>query len=86
MTLAKPKKIKKPARPTRDEFELEDIANSLSEAHNEKLEVILNVWKRDEPVQGVVAKMDGNTKLIHIEQFTETLKIPFKDIMNVQNV
>lgn len=86
MDLTKPKKIKKPARPTRDEFELEDIANSLTEALAEKSELRLTVWKREDPVRGKVVKMDGNTKLIHIENFTETIKVKFMDILYVQRV
>lgn len=77
-------KAKKPQRPTRDEFELEEIANNLTEAHTEKSEVLLTVWKREEPVTGVVTKMDGNTKLIHIENGIERAKIPFMDILKVQ--
>jgi len=77
-------KTKKPQRPTRDEFELEEIANSLTEAHTEKNEVILTVWNREEPVTGVVTKMDGNTKLIHIENGMDRVKIPFMNILKVQ--
>lgn len=84
MTLAKPKKVKKPARPSRDEFELEEIASSLTEAYEEKNEILLTVWKREDQVRGKVVKMDGNTKLIHIENFTETIKVPFMDILFVQ--
>jgi len=86
MTLTKPKKVKKPARPTRDEFELEDIANTLTEALEEKSELRLTVWKREDPVRGKVVKMDGNTKLIHIESFTETIKVKFMDILIAQKV
>ncbi|MDE5051771.1 YolD-like family protein [Niallia taxi] len=84
MELAKPKKVKKPARPTRDEFELEEIANTLTEALQEKNELRLTVWKREDPVRGKVVKMDGNTKLIHIENYTETIKLKFMDILYVQ--
>lgn len=86
MDLTKPKKIKKPARPTRDEFELEEIANTLTEALEEKNELRLTVWRREDPVRGKVVKMDGNTKLIHIENFTETIKVKFMDILIVQKV
>ncbi|MGN7938481.1 YolD-like family protein [Metabacillus sp. 22489] len=86
MMLAKPKKVKKPARPTRDEFELEEIANTLTEALEDKSELRLTVWKREDPVRGKIVKMDGNTKLIHIENFTETIKVPFMDILFVQRV
>lgn len=82
MMLAKPKKVKKLARPSRDEFELEEIANTLTEALEDKSELRLTVWRRE----GKVVKMDGNTKLIHIENFTETIKVPFMDILHVQRV
>ncbi|PKG22828.1 YolD-like family protein [Niallia nealsonii] len=77
-------KTKKLQRPQRDEFELEEIANSLLEAHTEKSEVLLNVWKRDEPVKGTIVKMDGNTKLIHVENDIDCVKIPFMNILKVQ--
>nr|WP_141432670.1 YolD-like family protein [Bacillus sp. 03113] len=79
----KPTKAKKTPRPTRDEFELEEIANSLTEAHQEKKEVSLIVWRKEEQICGKVAKLDGQTKLIHIEKNLSTLKIPFIDIMKV---
>jgi YolD-like protein len=74
-------KVKK-KRPTRDEFELEEIGNTLVEAYDEKSEVILDVWEKD-PVQGTVIKMDSRTRLIHIEKNTEITKVPFMDIMKV---
>ncbi|MGI8352005.1 YolD-like family protein [Niallia circulans] len=84
MMLAKPKRVKKPARPIRDKFELEELANTLIEALEDKVELRLTVWKREDPVRGKVVKMDGNTKLIHIERFTEIIKVPFIDILQVK--
>lgn len=69
-------------RPTRDEFELEEIGNILVEAYDEKSEVNLIVWER-EPVQGNIVKMDSRTRLIHIEKNTVVTKVPFMDIMKV---
>ena len=40
--------------------------------------------EEEDPVRGKVVKMDGNTKLIHIEKFTETIKVPFMDILFAQ--
>ncbi|MED3574482.1 YolD-like family protein [Cytobacillus praedii] len=74
-------KVKK-KRPTRDEFELEEIGNTLVEAYDEKLEVLLDVWEK-ENVQGNIIKMDSRTRLIHIEKNSEITKIPFMDIMKV---
>lgn len=69
-------------RPTRDEFELEEIGTTLVEAYDEKSEVNLIVWER-EPVQGNIVKMDSRTKLVHIEKNTLITKVPFMDIMKV---
>ncbi|MEH7522040.1 YolD-like family protein [Bacillus sp. JJ1503] len=74
-------KVKK-KRPTRDEFELEEIGNSLVEAHDEKSEVILDIWEK-EVIQGQIIKMDSRTRLIHIEKDSNITKVPFMDIMKV---
>ncbi|KOP78203.1 YolD-like family protein [Cytobacillus solani] len=74
-------KIKR-KRPTRDEFELEEIGNTLVEANDEKSEVILDVWEKG-PVQGNIIKMDSRTRLIHIEKDSNVTKVPFMDIMKV---
>ncbi|OCA87273.1 YolD-like family protein [Pseudobacillus wudalianchiensis] len=85
--MAKTKKQSKPQRPARDEFELEEIAYQLTEAFTEKTEVILSVWKVDEQIQGKVAKMDGQTKLIHVEEkYGDVRKVPFIDILAVSSV
>ena len=75
----------KKKRPTRDEFELEEIGNALVEAHDEKSEVKLNVWEKD-LVQGKIVKMDSRTRQIHIEKDNEITKVPFMDIMKVSLV
>lgn len=72
-------------RPTRDEFELEDIGNTLVEAHNEKSEVIIDVWEKG-TVQGNITKMDSRTRLIHIEKDSVITKVPFMDIMKVSTI
>ncbi|MED3574201.1 YolD-like family protein [Cytobacillus praedii] len=72
----------KKKRPTRDEFELEETGNKLVEAHNEKTEVVLDIWEK-EAVQGNIIKMDSRTKLIHIEKDSKVTKVPFMDIMKV---
>lgn len=84
MSLAKPKKVKKASRPTRDEFELEELGNALVEAHQEENEVILTVWQR-EPVQGNIVKLDGQTQMVHVESGYETQKIKFIDILKVES-
>ncbi|MEK4030773.1 YolD-like family protein [Pseudobacillus sp. FSL P4-0506] len=82
--MTKTKKQSKPQRPSRDEFELEEIAYQLTEAMEEKTEVALSVWKEEEPVQGKIIKMDGQTKLIHVEEkYGSVKKVPFLNILAV---
>lgn len=82
--IPKPPKKTKVKRPTRDEFELEEIAQALTEAKEENTEVILTLWEKDS-VQGVITKLDGQTKLIHIEKNYETTKVKFADILKVSS-
>ncbi|MBN6889628.1 YolD-like family protein [Cytobacillus horneckiae] len=77
-------KKSKPQRPKRDEFEVEELGNAVVEAHREKSEVLITLWQR-EPVQGRIAKLDGQTQLIHIESGYETIKVKFIDILSVQS-
>ncbi|MDM5208946.1 hypothetical protein [Cytobacillus kochii] len=51
MGVKMPKKSK-PQRPSRDEFELEELGNAVVEAHREKTEVLILLWQRDS-IQGV---------------------------------
>ncbi|MGG3801811.1 YolD-like family protein [Metabacillus fastidiosus] len=83
MGVKMPKKSK-PQRPSRDEFEIEELGNSLVEAHQEENEVILTVWQKD-PVQGKIVKLDGQTKMVHIQSETETLRVKFIDILKVES-
>lgn len=85
MLLPKPTKKKKSSRPSRDEFELEEIAEALKEAKEGKFEVVLTLWEK-EPVQGKVIKMDGQTQLIHVEKNVVTTKVLFKDILKVSSL
>lgn len=95
---SKPKKLDKqqtntPAPPKakkhldRDEFELEELAAALNEAKEEGKQKVFTVYKREEPLEGVVTKMDGGTKLIHIQdQMHEIHKVHFLDILKVSDV
>lgn len=78
------KKVKKAARPKRDEFELEDLANQLIEAHNEGIVVILHIWK-GEPTRCKISKLDGQTQMVHIEVGYNTEKVKFIDILKVES-
>lgn len=83
-TLAKAKVAK---RPTRDEFELEELGNQLVEAYHERSEVLLTVWGKEEQVQGVIVKLDSRTRLVHVEHTEEEFmaKVSFLDIMRVES-
>ncbi|WP_372636633.1 YolD-like family protein [Cohnella sp.] len=83
--VAKPGKSYKAKRPTRDEFELEELADQLTEAKNEEIEVALIVWGMDETVCGTIMEMDSRTTLVHVYRHGETIKVPFLDIMRVSN-
>lgn len=84
MMLAKPKKTKKASRPSRDEFELEELANQLIEAHEEGYEVILHIWQQ-EPVRCRITKLDGQTQMVHFEEGYNANKVKFIDIMKVES-
>ncbi|MFD0587990.1 YolD-like family protein [Paenibacillus sp. GCM10027627] len=75
----------KPKRPTRDEYVLEELGERLVEAHQEEATVRMDVWNWEEPVQGRIVHMDSRTKLVHVEQHGEITKVPFMDIMSLQN-
>ncbi|MFP7199660.1 YolD-like family protein [Lysinibacillus halotolerans] len=78
------KKAKEAKHLTRDEFELEEIAYALSEAIEQKSMKIFTIYKQENPLKGIVTKMDGNTKLIHIkDEMHEVHKIHFLDILNI---
>lgn len=76
-------KSTKPKRPTRDEFELEEIGNQLVEAKDEGVEVSLMVWGETELVSGRITDMDARTKMVHIERHGQMMKVPFLDIMKI---
>ncbi|MCZ8521980.1 MULTISPECIES: YolD-like family protein [Paenibacillus] len=77
-------KAKVAKRPTRDEFELEELGNQLVEAKNEDSEIVLTVWGWAEQVRGRIVNMDSRTKLVHLEGQGGTTKVPFMDIMKVE--
>ncbi|MGG3800475.1 YolD-like family protein [Metabacillus fastidiosus] len=83
MGVKMPKKSK-PQRPSRDEFEIEELGNSLVEAYEEENEVILTVWQKD-PVQGKIVKLDGQTKMVHLQSETETVRVKFIDILKMES-
>lgn len=72
-----------PKRPTRDEFELEELGNQLIEAKDDGDERALTVWGMPEKVRGRITVLDSRTRLVHVEEDGVTKKIPFLDIMKV---
>ncbi|MBW7456653.1 YolD-like family protein [Paenibacillus sepulcri] len=76
---------KAPKRPTRDEFQLEELGERLTEAKQEDSELLLTVWGWENKVQGRIVLMDARTRLVHMENLGEITKVPFLDIMNVEN-
>ncbi|CAJ1314993.1 YolD-like family protein [Paenibacillus sp. PK4536] len=76
-------KAKVAKRPTRDEFVLEEIGNQLTEAYQEKSEILLTVWGTEEPVRGQIVNMDPRTGRVHVQYEEELHKVKFMDIMGV---
>lgn len=77
-------KDKGPKRPTRDEYVLEELGERLVEAHQEKEIVQLEIWNQASVI-GRIVTLDSRTKLIHVENLDNLVKIPFLDIMKVSN-
>ncbi|CAI6086730.1 YolD-like family protein [Cohnella sp. JJ-181] len=84
MEIKKPVKKYKSKRPTRDEFEMEELGERLVEAKEEESDVVLAVWDAD-PVRGKIVEMDARTKQVHVQRHGELTKVPFMDIMRVDN-
>ncbi|RXZ80286.1 YolD-like family protein [Paenibacillaceae bacterium] len=75
----------KTKRPTRDEFQLEEMGERLVEAKEEKTELLLSIWG-EETVAGFIQNMDSRTRLVHVlDRGGQLHKIPFLDIMDVNN-
>ncbi|MBH0330148.1 hypothetical protein ABH14_10145 [Brevibacillus brevis] len=72
-----------PKRPTRDEFELEELGNQLVEAKDDGDKRALSVWGMPEKVRGRITALDSRTTLVHVEENETIRKIPFLDIMKV---
>ncbi|MBG9944710.1 YolD-like family protein [Brevibacillus formosus] len=72
-----------PKRPTRDEFELEELGNQLIEAKEDGDERALTVWGLPDKVRGRIMVLDSRTRLVHVVTGETTRKIPFLDIMKI---
>nr|WP_281287002.1 YolD-like family protein [Paenibacillus hemerocallicola] len=75
----------KAKRPTRDEFELEELGNQLTEAKNEEMLVSLSVWGESDPVVGRIVDLVARTRVVHVERHGAVTKVPFLDIMKVNS-
>ncbi|UUV26122.1 MULTISPECIES: YolD-like family protein [Lysinibacillus] len=81
-----PAKKKEPKHPDRDEFDLEEIANALTEALEENQTKVFSIYKHDENLEGTITKMDANTKLIHIkDRYMGIHKVHFLDILSISD-
>lgn len=84
---AKSTPAKEPKHLARDEYDLEEIAYTLSESLERNKAYTYTIYKRVEQLEGTVVKMDANTKLIHIkDRYMGIHKIHFLDILKVSDV
>ncbi|MFJ7698885.1 YolD-like family protein [Lysinibacillus fusiformis] len=80
-------KKKEPKHPDRDEFDLEEIANTLTKTMQEDKTKVFTIYKWEEPLTGAVTKMDANTKLIHIkDKYMNIHKVHFLDILKISDI
>ncbi|UNT55847.1 hypothetical protein [Lysinibacillus capsici] len=76
-----------PRHPERDEYDLEELGHSLSEALDDCKYRMFAIYNRAGSLEGKVTKMDVSTKLIHIQdKYREIHKVHFLDILSVSNV
>ena len=85
MFIGIPQKGNKKKRPTRDEYQLEELGERLVEAKEEESELLFDVWGEDQDVHGKIVKLDARTRKVHVaERHGYIRQIPFLDIMNVK--
>jgi len=70
-------------RPTRDEFELEELGNQIVEAKDEKSLVILTIWGEGNTLPGNIIELDSRKKQVRLDTVEGSKWIPFLDIMKV---
>lgn len=82
-----PTKKKEPKHPDRDEFDLEELANTLTEAMQGNQTKTFAIYKQEDTLIGTVTKMDANTKLIHIkDKYMNIHKVHFLDILKISDI
>jgi hypothetical protein len=73
----------KQKRPTRDEFELEELGNQIVEAKNNAELVKVTVWAQEQPVIGTITELDSRKRQIRVDTTEGAKWIPFLDVMKV---
>ncbi|WKT76932.1 YolD-like family protein [Lysinibacillus fusiformis] len=82
-----PTKKKEPKHPDRDEFDLEEIANTLTETMQENKIKTFAIYKWEKQLTGTITKMDANTKLIYIkDKYMNIHKVHFLDILKISDI
>lgn len=75
------------SRPKRDDFELEELAEKISEAKEGSKRLRFVVWRREELIEGIVAKLDATTQSVHIrDRDGDMMKVLFIDILRAEEV
>jgi hypothetical protein len=72
-------------RPTRDEFELEELGNTIVEAKENEENVILHVWGAGATLPGKIVELDARKRQIRLDTSEGSKWIPFLDIMKVES-
>jgi hypothetical protein len=72
-------------RPTRDEFELEELGNQIVEAKDESSHVILTVWGEGNTLPGTITELDSRKRQVRIDTIEGSKWIPFLDIMKIES-
>lgn len=82
-----PASKRSPKHLERDEFELEDLAYTINEAKEGGTLKEYVIYHKEQPLRGIVTKMDAITKLIHITDTRMDIhKVHFLDILKVSSV
>jgi hypothetical protein len=72
-------------RPTRDEYELEELGNQIIEAKDESSRVILTVWGEGNTSPGTITELDSRKRQVRIDTIEGCKWIPFLDIMKIES-
>lgn len=85
-SVPKPSKKYKESRPKRDDLELEELAERLTEAKESNTVLTFSIWRWEDDLKGTITNMDSRTQSVHIaDVIGEIHKVPFIDIMAVVN-